>query len=81
MTLHKRVMAAGYGELWDTYGLRFAGILHMVVPKQLSRPSVITPESAEPLPGPFSHVRLTPAEHRELLHVLFGEDPGVSVGL
>lgn len=77
MTLQKRVLLAGYGHLWEAYNLRFTGILHMVRPQVLTRPTVLTPESVEPLPGPFSYFRLTPAQHRELLHAMFGEDEGV----
>lgn len=74
MTLHNRILSAGYGHLWEDYNLRYSGILHMVKPQVLTRPTVLTPESVEPLAGPFSYYRLTVAQHRELLNVMFGED-------
>lgn len=76
MTLQQRVKEAGFSHLWENYDLRYAGVLHFCVPQQLTRPAVLTPDSAEPIPGPYSYYRLTPAQHRELLVAMFGEDDG-----
>ena len=69
--------AAGYGELWDKYRLRIEGIVHLRYPIWLVRATVLTPESAEPNEGSAPYYRLTPAQHRELLTLMFGEDPGL----
>jgi hypothetical protein len=69
--LDKKLRQAGYEDLVDNYGLKREGILHLFVPAYIGRPVVLTPESAEPSGG-CKPYRLSAAQHREILHLIFG---------
>ena len=79
--LKLRLSAAGYGHLWDNFSLGFQGIRTLHCPEKLLVPTVLSPESAEPLPGKVAHVRLTPGQCREILWLMFGDDPGIEASV